>query len=100
MDHSFFPDSYHRKNETVYSNRLELIYKKLVRTVGINKILPESLKKQGRRVYSRFGGVTRKLLTEEERKRVHNILEGDMIKLREEYDFDVGKWGFGTDGGL
>ncbi len=100
LDHSFFPDSYQKKNETVYSNRFELIYRKMIRTVGINRIIPESLKKQGRKIHSRSARIPRKLLTKEERERIHNILEADMIKLRDEYDFDVAKWGFGIDDGL
>jgi len=97
LDYSSFPDSYHRKNKTEYSNRLELTYRKLIRTVGINRIIPELLKKLGRRIHSRSTRTNRILLTEEEREKIHNILEGDMIKLRDEYDFDVGKWGFGAE---
>lgn len=100
LDHSFFPDSYHRKNETMYISRQELIYRKLIKTVGINRILPEALKKLGRRVHSRSAPVKRKLLTEKEREGIHRILEGDMIKLRDEYDFNVRKWGFGTNNRL
>jgi len=100
LDHTFFPAAYHRKNETVYINRFELIYRNLIRTAGINRIVPESLKKLGRKIHSCSAPVKRRLLTEEERERVFNMLEGDMIKLRDEYDFDIGKWGFGTDSGL
>ncbi|MCK5115975.1 MAG: sulfotransferase [Candidatus Aegiribacteria sp.] len=94
LDHSFFPDSYYRKNETEYRTRLELLYGKLIRTTRISRIIPESLKKLGRRICNRATPVRRRLLTEEERKTVFDALEGDMIKLRDEYGFDVGMWGF------
>ncbi|MEN8208610.1 MAG: sulfotransferase [Candidatus Fermentibacteria bacterium] len=100
LDISFFPDSYHRKNETLYISRQELIYRKLTRTVGINKIIPEPIKKLARRAHSHSTSVRRKLLTEKERERIHGILVADMIKRQDEYDFNVGKWGFGTDSRL
>ncbi len=100
LDESFFKDPYDIKNKTIISTKWDIAYKKLLRATGINRIIPESLKKVCRSKLSKVRPVQRRLLTGDEREKIHRILEGDMIKLQDEYGFDTGKWGFGTDKGL
>ncbi len=97
LDDCTFPESYDIKNKTASSTKWDLAYKRSVRAVGINRIVPEPLKKILRRIHSKTEPIPRRLLNGEERERVKDILEGDMIKLRDEYGVDTGKWGFGTD---
>jgi hypothetical protein len=97
LDESFFHDSYDIKNKTIAKTKWDIAYRKLNRTTGINRIIPEPLKRACRRLLSGKKPVPKRLLTFDERKIVYGILEGDMIRLREEYGFDTGKWGFGTD---
>lgn len=94
LDDSIFPDSYDIKNKTDTITKLDIAYKKLVRAVGINRIIPEPLKRVFRSMHLKAKPVPKRLLTEDERKSIFSILEKDMIKLREEYGFDTGKWGF------
>lgn len=100
LDESFLNDRFDIKNKTIASTKWDLAYKKLIRATGINRIIPEPLKKACRRTLSRVRPVQKRLLTEDEREKIYLILEGDMIKLRDEYGFDTGKWGFGKDKGL
>lgn len=100
LDNSIFPDSYDIQNKTSSSTKWDLAYKILVRTIGINRIIPEFLKRIFRRMHLKAKPVPKRLLTEDEREKVKGILEGDMIRLRDEYGVDTGKWGFGTDRGL
>lgn len=100
LEYLFLSGSYHRKNKTVYKTRWELVYKNFIRAFGVHRIIPESVKKLGRKVHSRSTPIKRRLLDEEERKRVFHLLEQDMINLRDEYDVEVGKWGFGISGRL
>ncbi len=99
LEYSNFPDFYDIENITIDRTKWELTYKKLIRTVGINRIIPEPLKKVCRRVFSKANPLPKRLLGEDERERVYGILKEDMIRLRDEYGFDTGKWGFGTDRG-
>lgn len=100
LDDSIFPDSYDIENRTIVSTKWDLAYRKLIRTVGMNRIIPEPLKRICRRMLSKVQPVQKRFLTEDERKKVYDILEGDMLKLRDEYGFNTGKWGFGTDRAL
>jgi hypothetical protein len=99
LDDSIVPDSYDIENKTISSTKLDIAYKKLVRAIGINRIIPEPLKRVCRRLISGTEPVPKRLLTFDERKIVYGILKGDMIKLCDEYGFDTDKWGFGIEKG-
>ena len=94
LDKIVLPDSYDIKNKTISNSKLDILYRKLIRTVGINRILPEPLKRVFRRILSERITIPRKMLLAAEREQVHNTLEEDMMKLRDEYGIDVVKWGF------
>lgn len=100
LDENFLHDSYDIMNKTVIRTQWAFTGRRLIRALGINRIIPEPLKRVCRRILLKAKPVPKRLLTEDERKKIHGILKGDMIRLHDEYGFDTGKWGFGTDGGL
>ncbi len=94
IDKDFIPESFERENPTRARNMWEVIYEKFVRVAGINRYLPETLKRVGRKISSDTKPFKRITLTEEERESIFHLLKEDMLKLKSEYGVDICKWGF------
>lgn len=94
IDRTLIPDTFERENPTRARNIWEAIYERLVRAAGINRYVPEPVKRAGRKISSDTKPLKKISLTESERERIFHLLEEDMLKLKYEYGVDTGKWGF------
>ena len=94
IDKGFAPESFERENTTRVRNMWEIVYERLVRAAGINRCVPESLKRAGRKISSGTKPLKKVSLTEEEKEIIFHLLREDMLKLKSGYGVDTGKWGF------
>jgi Sulfotransferase domain len=93
LSHSYFPDRYRVANRTRIETRLE----RSLSTLGIGTItglMPRRLRRLGRKVAKSISPAARRVLTSAERSFVESELKADMVRLRDAWRFDVGKWGF------
>lgn len=82
------------ENPTPYHSGGQRLYGRLIRKTGLRIPLPEPLKAFGRKLLGMVRPTSKRRLTTEERNLVRRKLAPGMLKLREEYGFDVEQWGF------
>ena len=94
IEKGFTPESFERENTTRVRNVWEIVYERFVRAAGMNRYVPEPLKRVGRRISSDTKPLKKVSLNEEEKERIFHLLRDDMLKLKSGYGVDAGKWGF------
>lgn len=95
LPHSHFPAEFEAVNATPTEARSE--FERSVRRSGLRRIfpyLPRPLKRFGRRLVPTVPLPPKRKLTGDERATIHAALKDDMLRLQQEYGFDVGRWGF------
>ena len=88
-----FPSCYPVENKTVYYNRIEAF----LRRSSIQRMaqhLPPFLKNRGKILLSKLPQPGKRGLNAVEKEYIFDHLKLDMIRLHDEYGFDVRKWGF------